>query len=71
MHGCGFTKIPSTPGLHMLEVETWKPTVDLQTRISEFYLGGLIKPKNIEEISKSEKLNEMVLALLLRNNQDQ
>ena len=37
----------------MLEVETWKPTVDLQTRISEFYLGGLIKPKNIEEISKS------------------
>lgn len=57
MHGCGFVKIPSSPGYYELEIDTWKPNVDLKSKISEFFLGGLINIKNIEDISKSEKLN--------------
>ena len=34
MHGCGYVNIPAQPGTHILEIETWKPTIDLQTRIS-------------------------------------
>lgn len=52
MHGCGFINIPAFPGTHVIETQTWKPTIDLKTRISEFFLGGLIRAKNIEEISK-------------------
>ena len=60
MHGCGFVTIPYYPGSHIIEIETWKPTIDLRTRISEFFLGGLIRAKNIEEISKTEKEDGMV-----------
>lgn len=53
MHGCGFTKIPNTEGTHTIHVPTWKPMLDIKTKVSEFFLGGMIKPKNVEEISKS------------------
>ena len=33
MHGCGYAAIPSTPGHHLLTADTWKPIVDLRTRI--------------------------------------
>lgn len=53
MHGCGFVVLPSKAGYHQLSVETWRPVADLKTKISEFFLGGLIKVKDIEDISKS------------------
>ena len=34
MHGCGYAVIPSTPGHHQITAETWKPIVDLRTRVS-------------------------------------
>lgn len=47
MHGCGFIKIPKTPGHYVLSTETWKPYIDQRTRVLEYYLGGIIKPKNL------------------------
>ena len=34
MHGCGYAILPTTPGHHTLTASTWKPAIDLKTRIS-------------------------------------
>lgn len=47
MHGCGFIKVPKTPGYYTLLAETWKPIVDHKTRVLEYFLGGIIKTKNL------------------------
>lgn len=57
IHGCGYAKIPNDPGYYEIKVETWKPHLDTKSKISEFFLGGLIKTKNLEDISKSEQPN--------------
>jgi hypothetical protein len=57
--GCGFVQIPSTPGTHLIETQTWKPNLPYRTKVFEFFMGGLTRPKNIEMISKSEDLTEL------------
>ena len=57
MHGCGFVNIPSKEGLHILKSETWKPALEPRSKVSEFFLGGLIRPKNLQEIAVSSHLN--------------
>lgn len=52
MHGCGFVKVPKTPGYHLLTTDTWKPYIDQKTKVIEYFLGGILKTKNLEEISK-------------------
>ncbi|XP_055351621.1 B9 domain-containing protein 2-like [Paramacrobiotus metropolitanus] len=36
----GFCNIPSTPGEHKVECETWRPVGGLRDRIITFFLGG-------------------------------
>jgi hypothetical protein len=52
-------QIPSHPGTHVIETQTWKPNLSYRTKVFEFFLGGLTRPKNIELISKSEDLTEL------------
>ena len=53
MQGCGFLQIPNTPGTHIVETQTWKPSLDYRTRVFEFFLGGLIRPKRLDDIAKT------------------
>jgi B9 domain-containing protein 2 len=32
MQGCGFVHIPQTPGMHILEANTWKPNLDYRSK---------------------------------------
>jgi len=57
--GCGFVQIPSQPGTHTIETQTWKPNLSYRAKVFEFFLGGLTRPKNIDMISKSEDMTEM------------
>lgn len=60
MHGCGFVNLPSKEGSFELKSQTWKPSLTPSSKLSEFFLGGLIRPKNLEDISFSWHLNEQV-----------
>ena len=31
--GCGFVQIPSQPGTHMIETQTWKPNLSYRTKV--------------------------------------
>jgi len=53
--GYGFTHIPSSPGLHNIEVVTWKPSGNLTDTISQHFLGGGHQLKNTELIFASHE----------------
>lgn len=59
MHGCGFVNIPSKEGTHIIKTDTWRPNLDNKSQVSEFFLGGLIRPKEIEDISRSHDISEL------------
>lgn len=42
-----------------MESQTWKPNLNYRTKVFEFFLGGLTRPKDIELISKSQDLTEL------------
>lgn len=48
MVGCGYVQIPIIPGTYETTVGTWKPLAGLNSKVSEFFLGGSSKVKNIQ-----------------------
>lgn len=58
IEGYGFVRIPSEPGFHELEVQTWRPRGSLQSEIHSFFLGGSIRVLQIEELVRTSYLDE-------------
>ena len=52
--GYGFSHLPSSPGLHNIEVVTWKPAGNLTDTISQHFLGGSHQLKNTELVFSSK-----------------
>ena len=58
IEGYGFTDLPKLPGYYNIEVQTWKPKLNNEQKLSEFFLGlyslkkgGYIKLKDIGLLS--------------------
>lgn len=56
--GCGFIEIPRQIGLHKVSAKTWKPIGGLQSRVSEFFIGGSTKVKHLQKISQSQVVTD-------------
>ncbi|KAJ4462333.1 hypothetical protein PAPYR_13538 [Paratrimastix pyriformis] len=46
LEGYGFCSVPSTPGMHSIDVVTWRPAGNLREQMSEFFVGGVPQLKN-------------------------
>jgi len=53
IEGYGFLRFPSTPGYHQLTVETWRPRASLDTEIHSFFLGGSVRIRKLEELTRT------------------
>lgn len=48
LYGYGFIHIPTTPGKHVLECVTWRPTGTLMDQIWSFFLGATPQLKSLD-----------------------
>jgi len=49
--GYGFCNVPSTPGVHQVDIVTWVPAGTWHERLSRFFLGTKPQLKDSEVVS--------------------
>ncbi|KAF7282512.1 hypothetical protein GWI33_002577 [Rhynchophorus ferrugineus] len=59
LFGYGLITIPTSPGRHILNCYTWRPTGNLRDRVVEYFLGGGQYIKYPDLIFSSEKRYKM------------
>jgi hypothetical protein len=57
--GCGFVEVPRQMGTHDILCKTWRPFGGLYSRMSEFFIGGSTKVKNLSQLSKTQTVTDM------------
>ena len=50
--------MPQTAGYHKIEVETWRPRGSLTSEIHSFFLGGSMRIHKMEEMVRTNYLDE-------------
>ncbi|KAI8916112.1 ciliary basal body-associated, B9 protein-domain-containing protein [Gorgonomyces haynaldii] len=50
LNGYGFVHIPTTPGLHELEIATWRPIGNLKEQLWTYFLGVTPQLKSLDLI---------------------
>src|SRR5438105_1205768 len=51
-------RVPSEPGYHEVEIDTWRPRGSLTSEIHSFFLGGSIRILKLEELIRTKYLDE-------------
>jgi len=69
IEGYGFVRLPTDPGYHEIEVDTWRPRGSLKTEIFSFFLGGSIRIMKLEELIRTRYIDEEVFSIVHFNHQ--
>jgi len=51
LEGYAFCEIPRSPGAFEFEVPSWKPKRETNTEVFNFFLGGALRVRKLEDIS--------------------
>ena len=53
MVGYGFAQVPAAPGVHELDIPTWRPAGSVLEEMTAYFLGGTPQLRNVDLVKST------------------